>query len=247
MTTRDKFRSFVRYEYDGTTFETVGGGAPFQFFDDFAGAGPTAGIPAAGSPAAGYPWVKKIVGAAPPTVAAVSNAAGGQVACALTSASQAQEASLYFNDSLSIDTSKFGMAEWRAKLSAAPSGAGAQAFLGVGSAWVGGPTSLAEYAGFLWDGSAALKFAWNDGGSNTGATAAALTTDTAGFHVYAVNWDNPADIVFTVDGNRVNPFGSVAWAPGASSVMQLWSTVYKAAGTVVATLTVDKIAAFNTR
>jgi hypothetical protein len=175
------------------------------------------------------------------------------MACALTSASQAQEASLYFNDSLAIDTSKYGMAEWRSKLSVAPSGSGAQAFIGVGSAWVGGPLNLAEYCGFLWNGSAALNFVWNDGGSNSGSTAAAqiggsaIATDTTLFHEYRISWDNPADILFEVDGNRVNPVGAVAWAPGASSVLQLWTTVYKASGAVVATLTENRVSCFNTR
>jgi hypothetical protein len=49
-----------------------------QYRDDFLGAG-SAVIPAAGSAESGVDWVKKIVGAAPPTVGALANAVGGQI------------------------------------------------------------------------------------------------------------------------------------------------------------------------
>ena len=69
MVTRAGFRNFIQYEWDDTNMETVASSAALQFDDDFIGAGHTAGVPAAGAPAAGYPWVKKIVGAGPPTQA----------------------------------------------------------------------------------------------------------------------------------------------------------------------------------
>src|ERR1700743_1733514 len=84
----------VRSIYDTNTAETIIRYNPIVFEDDFVGAGHTAGIPAAGSPGAGYAWVKKIVGAGPPTVAVVANGAGGIVACALTSTSEKEDAAL---------------------------------------------------------------------------------------------------------------------------------------------------------
>ena len=137
MTTRDQYVAYVQRAYEDVTQETVNGGWPLQFSDDFVGAGHTAGVPAAGSPTAGYAWVKKIVGAAPPTVALDSNSVGGTVSATLTSASQAQEAALYFNDLLSFDVTKAGMVEFRAALAVLPTGV-AGAALGVGSAWVSG-------------------------------------------------------------------------------------------------------------
>lgn len=251
--TKSEWRSGVQYDFDGNTFESTISAAPFQFSDEFVGAGHTAGIPAAGSPVAGYAWVKKIVGTAPPTVALVSNGAGGLVASTLLATSEAEEASLYFNDSLSVDTTKIGQAEWRAALSVAPSAAGAQAFLGLGSAWVGGPQNLTRYLGFGWSASGALLIWSKDGAGNTYSFAAAqiggsaITSDTAQ-HLFRVDWSNNADVGFYYDGNRVNAVGSVVWAAtGANAVLQPWSTVYKSSGIGLATLTVDKIDVFNGR
>ena len=243
----------VQYEFDANTAETVTSAAPFQFGDDFVGGGHSAGVPAAGSPVAGYPWVKKIVGSGPPTVAQPAGAAsGGLMNNTLLATSEAEEASLYFNDSLQIDTTKIGQAEWRAQLVQAPTGV-AQIAIGLGSAWVGGPLNLARYLLFLWNANNTLTIQWKDGGSNTGSLTAApaggsaIATD-GNFHIYRIDWSNPADIGFWVDGGRVNTAGSVAWAPsGTNGVFQPWHTCYKASGTGLATLSVDKIDAFNNR
>ena len=253
--TQAQFRAGVAYEFETAsgTFETTASAAPFQFGDDFVGAGHTAGVPAAGSPAAGYPWVKKIVGT-PTGVALVANAAGGVMQCALAATSEAEEAGLYFNDSLVFNTQSVGQIEWRSQLAVAPS-SGAQAFLGVGSAWVGGPLNLARYMGFIWNGSAALFITTKDANGDTYSFAAApiggsaITTDTAAYHVYRIDWSNASDVAFYVDGNRVNAVGSVVWNPSsaANAILQPWHTVYKASGTGTATLNVDKIDEFNNR
>src|SRR5579872_1244121 len=109
--------------YDQSTQELTWIASPLYFDDDFIGAGHSAGIPAAGAPTAGYPWVKKIVGAAPPTVALVANGAGGQIACTLTATSEKQDAALYWNDSLSLDATKGLVWQCRAQLSVLPSAA----------------------------------------------------------------------------------------------------------------------------
>jgi hypothetical protein len=254
MTTRATFRAYQQYEYEDLTGETVGSGAPLQFSDDFIGAGHTAGIPAAGSPVAGYPWVKKIVGAAPPTVALVTNGAGGQVACTLTSASQAQEASLYWNDNLAINTAAtFGQIEFRAALSVLPSAAGAGAALGLGAAWAsGGPLSAAEFMLFSWSGNGNLTISANDGTNSFSFAAkqnggSAVASDTK-FHVFRIDWNNPADISFWYDGNRVNATDSVTWsATGPSAILQPWASAFKASGAGVGTLAVDKVDIFNSR
>jgi hypothetical protein len=254
MTTRDQYVAYVQRTYEDLTQETVGGGWPLQFSDDFVGGGHTAGIPAAGSPVAGYPWVKKIVGSAPPTVALDTNSVGGTVSDTLTNTSQAQEAGLYWNDSLSLDVTKKGMIEFRAALAVLPTGF-AGAALGVGSAWVsGGFLSLARYLGFGWAASGALLVYALDGVQSAVSVAAApiggsaITSDT-NQHYFRIDWTNNSDIAFYYDGNRVNAVGSVTWTAtaGANSNMQPWADVYKASGTGVGTLTVDKVDAFNGR
>ena len=252
MVTRAQYRSNVAYEFEDLTRETVASAAAFQFGDDFVGAGHTAGIPAAGSPSAGYSWVKKIVGT-PTGVALVSNSSGGIMQCALAATSEAEEASLYFNDSLSIDTSKVGQAEWRAALTTAPSAAGVQCAIGLGTAWVGGPQNLVRYMLFGWTANNSLLVWSKDGIGSTISQAAvpigstALATDT-NMHVYRIDWSNQADLAFYVDGTRVNTIGSITWqATGANAILQPWQTVYKPSGTGVATLNLDKIDVFNGR
>jgi hypothetical protein len=255
MTTRSQYVAYVQRFYDDLTQETVNGGWAIQFDDDFIGAGHTAGIPAAGSPAAGYPWVKKIVGAAPPTVALVSNSVGGTIACTLAATSEAEEASLYWNDSLAIDVTKIGMAEWRSAFSVLPSASGVQAAGGLGSAWVGGPQNLARYLMFGVSGAGGALKVWSldgvQGAVNLAAApigGSAITTDT-NMHTYRIDWSNNADVAFYYDGNRVNAVGSVTWTAtaGANSIMQPWGTVYKPSGTGLATLTIDRIDVFNNR
>ena len=255
--TKGAFYAGVAYEFDSNSLETTVSAAPFQFSDDFVGAGHTAGVPAAGSPTAGYAWVKKIVGSAPPPVALVTNASCGVMQCALTSTSEAEEASLYFNDSLAVpticSTTQHSFVEWRSTLAVIPTGV-AQAFLGLGSAWVGGPLNLARYAGFIWNASAALYITTKDANGDTYSFAAApiggsaITTDTNS-HFYRIDFSNLADVAFFVDGNRVNAIGSVVWNPSsaANGVLQPWQTVYKASGAGVATLNIDKIDVFANR
>jgi hypothetical protein len=256
LITAGENRFGVSFEYDKNTFETCVSATPYQFGDEFVGAGHGAGVPAAGSPAVGYPWVKKIVGSAPPTVGILPNTLSGVMQCALASTSEAEEASLYFNDSLSVGTTgtTIGLAEWRTLLAVAPTGV-AQVFLGMGSVWVGGPLNLARYMGFLWNSSAGLYVVSQDGNGHSYSIAAAqiggsaITTDTAAYHVYRIDWSNPSDVTFFVDGNRVNAVGSVIWNPSstANGILQPLSTVYKASGTGLATLNIDKIDIFTNR
>ena len=235
--------------------ETTVADTPLNWGDDFLGPGHNT-IPNYGSPATGYPWVRRIVGAGPPTVGILNNVSGGILQLALTATSEAEESSLYANDILQYGTTgtTVGQVEWRSQLTVAPT-SGAQAFLGLGSAWVGSPLTLAIYMGFLWNGSAGLTLVLKDGnGHNYSINAAqiggsAITTDTANYHVYRIDWSNPADIAFFVDANRVNAVNSMAWGPTstANGVLQPWHTVYKASGTGVATLQIDKIDIFSNR
>ncbi len=74
--------------YDGPTQETLIYEFPVDFYDDFIGADVV--IPASGSVESGTKWAKKIVGAAPSTVAKTANAVNGLGACSLTATGQKQ-------------------------------------------------------------------------------------------------------------------------------------------------------------
>lgn len=238
---------------DTQAYETVLPYACMGFLEDFLGAGHGA-IPSAGSPSVGYPWVKKIVGAGPPTLAVVANAACGVVAAALAATSEKEEATIYWNDGVAVDVTKKPQIEFRAALTVPPSAAGVQSVWGLSSAWIDGPdnaTRLIEFgvtannglicrmtdtAGLVTKNAAYLYSA---------STQVALDTN---FHIFRIDMTNIADIGFYVDGARVNAVNSFAFTTtGANAIMQPYASVYKPSGTGLATLQIDKIDVWSQR
>ena len=245
MTTRAKYIAGTQTFFEDKNFETVMPMAPLMFGDDFIGGGHTAGVPAAGSPVAGYPWVKKIVGAAPPTVALISNASGGQIQLALTSTSEKQDAVLYWNDNLSIDVTKGAVWECRTALTVPPSAASVQAVFGLAAAWIDGPDNNVKYLQFGATANNNLLVRSQDGVTQNSIAAAiagvAQTLDTS-FHTFRIDCNDVTDIGFYFDGNRVNASKSVAYAAtGVNAILQPYCAVYKPSGTGVATLVHDKV------
>lgn len=229
--------------FDAVSGETCFSAQPIVFEDEFVGAGHTAGIPAAGSPAAGYPWVKKIVGAAPPTVAAVANAAGGQIGCTLTATSEKQDAALYMNDNLSFDVTKGLVWEARASAIVLPSVAAVQMVWGLQSAWIDGPDNGSFYLGFGLLGNGTLIVRSKDGVTTNAINATGVAALNAGdFHIFKVDATDPTNVQFYVDGQLVTGLGTVAFAAtGASAILQGYASAYKASGTGVGTLAIDNM------
>lgn len=254
MTTRSRFNAGVQTFFEDIGMETVQPMSPIVFNEDFIGAGHTAGFPAAGAPVAGYPWVKKIVGAAPPTAAPVSDAAGGQAALTLTATAEKEEATLYWNDNLALDVTKRLNVEWTAALSVAPSATGVQAVFGLAQAWIDGPSNNARYLQFGFTANNTLLLLSKDGVNTFSLSAALIATPSAPItvdanpHLYAIDASDPTDIAFFFNGNRVNAKGSVTWgATPANSLMQIYASVYKPSGAGLATLTIDRVDAWSNR
>lgn len=244
MTTRAKYRSGVETFYEDLTFETVFPMAPLLFGDDFIGAGHQAGIPVAGTPVAGYPWVKKLAGT-PTGVALISNAIGGQIQLALAATVEAEEATLYWNDNLSIDVIRVASWEARAALTVAPSLAGVQMVMGLAGPWISGPDNNAHYLEFGCTANGNLLCRSQDGTTQNSIAAVnagvAVALDT-NFHVFRISAENPADIAFYFDGNRVNAVGSIAFtAVDPNSILQPYMSVFKTSSAGVATLVIDKV------
>ena len=227
---------------DSTTSETITRQLTNVFEDDFVGAGHTAGIPVAGSPVAGYAWVKKIQGAAPPTVAVVANGANGIISLALAANSEKEEATLYQNDQLTWDVTKGLVYESRVAFAVLPSVVGVEFVFGMQSSWIDGPDNASYFLRFQANGSGAVNCQSYDGITNTNV-ASGVTLVAGVYHFFRIDAANPADIGFFIDGIRVNAIGSVGFAAtGAAAILQLQSTAYKAAGTGVGTLNIDFIA-----
>lgn len=246
MPTTAKYVGGVLTYFDKTTFETTGKLSPVVFVDDFLGAGNVV-IPAAGSAESGMAWVKKIVGAAPPTVAGVADAIGGQVACALTSASQKQDAVLYWDDQRGLDITKGLVFETRVQLSVLPSTTGVQAVAGVASDWIDGPDSNTCYAQFQANGSGLLYFRAYDGATTT-SVSTGVTVTTSDWVTLRIDASDITDVKFFVNGAQVSATGAVNFAAtGTLAVLQPYLGVYKASGTGVGTLTVDYVRCWQNR
>lgn len=232
--------------YDTSTHERVQVLTGIMYRNDFLGQGSLV-IPAAGSAENGVDWVKKIVGAAPPTVAGVANGAGGQVACTLTATSEKQDAALYFGDQLNFDVTKGLIFEARVKLTVLPSAAGVQAVWGLSSAWIDGPDNASDYLEFGATANGAVLMRSQDG--TTQASIASGTTVLAtDFHIYRIDATDVADIKYFIDGARVSGNAAIGFAAtGASAVLQPYFSAYKPSGTGVGTLALDYVKVFASR
>lgn len=245
MTTASKYRSGVLSFYDTVTFEYVRPLSAIVFYEDFLGQAFVA-VPAAGSAVDGCPFVSKIVGAAPPTLAGVANAIGGQVACTLTSASQKQDCALYWGDNLGLDCTKGLGFETRVLLSVTPTLV-AQAVWGVASAWIDGPQNNTCYLEFSAQASGAVLVTAFDGVTTT-SVASGVTVGTTDWHIYRIDASNLADVAFYIDGARVNAVNSINFAAtGTLAVLQPYLATYKASGAGVGTLTIDYVRAWMNR
>jgi hypothetical protein len=246
MTTRSKYsQSGLRF-YDSVSFETTLPVAPNAFYQDFLGAGFEA-IPAAGSATPGAPFVKKIVGAGPPTVAGVSQAIGGQVAIALTATSEKQDAVLYWDDNLGLDVTKGANFECRSQLSVLPSAAGVQAVWGLAAPWIDGPDNNTCYIEFGATANGLILMRAYDGVTRT-SLSTGLTVATTDWHTYRIDATNASDVRFYLDGQHMNLVGSVNFAAtGTLAVLPPYLACYKPSGVGVATLATDYVRAWANR
>jgi hypothetical protein len=246
MTTKSKFNAGRLEFMDSASHERVLPVAPNVFYLDFLGAGYKS-FPAAGAAVQGAEFVKKIVGAGPPTVAGVLNAIGGQVACTLTATSEKQDAVLYWDDDLGLDVTKGLVFESRALLSVTPSAAGVQAVWGVASAWIDGPSNNTCFLQFGATANGNVLILAFDGVTTT-SIATGVTVGTTDFHTYRIDATVLTDVKFFIDGAQVSANGAVNFAAtGTLAVLQPYLACYKAAGVGVATLTIDFVRAWMNR
>jgi hypothetical protein len=246
MTTRARYRSGVLTYYEDISWEQVLPLSPIVFYEDFLGQS-YAAVPASGSAVDGCPFVKKIVGAGPPTLAGVANAIGGQVALALAATSEKEDCVLYWGDNLGLDVTKGLVWESRALLSVTPSAAGVQAVWGIAGPWIDGPQNNTCYLEFSAQANGNVLVTAFDGVTTT-SIASGVTVGTTDWHQYRIDASNIADVAFFVDGNRVNAANSISFAAvDPLAVLQPYSAVYKTGGVGVAALVVDYIRAWMNR
>lgn len=245
MSTKSRFRGKT-LEFFDSNLERVSVLAPVRLYDDFVGAG-AAVIPAAGSAESGVYWASKIVGAAPPTVAAVANQASGVVACTLTNASQKQDAALYPNDVLNWSLEQGLIWQARIKLAVLPSAAEVLAVAGLSIAWGDGPDAIGKSVWFQATGSGELYAGCDDATTDTNVTTG-VTLTTADWATLMIDASVVSNIKFYVNGVRVCSSSTFAYAEtGANAIMQPFFSMYKASGTGVGTLYVDSVSLWQNR
>ena len=203
---------------------------------------PAAAFPT--SATAGVPWVKKIVGAGPPTVALVANTAGGIAQIALEATSEKQDAVLYAGDQVVWDATKGLVVDMRVKLSVLPT-TGSKLVFGLAAAWIDGPNNNTYFLRFGADGNGTILAESFDGSTNVSVTTG-VTVTTSAWHNFRIDATNPASVKYYIDNVAVAT-ASTFVAPGTTHPLQPYVAGYKASGTSVGTLQLDVIHIWNGR
>lgn len=246
MSTKARFVGGNQHFFESSTQERGAVMAGFHYRDDFVGAG-KAVIPAAGSAESGMDWVKKIVGAAPPTVAGVSNAINGQIAIALTSTSEKQDAVLYWGDKKGIDVTKGVQFETRFQLSVTPSAAAVQAAIGLFSDWIDGPDNNTCFVsvGALASGALYVK---SFDGTTTKSITTSVTLGTSDWADVRFDFSDITNVRVFINGAEVTTTGAINFAAtGTLAVLQPYAAMYKASGTGVGSMNVDHFKVWSNR
>jgi hypothetical protein len=199
-------------------------------------------IAAAASRANGNPWVQDITGAAPPTVALTADGSGGIVTCTLTSASQAQDAAVHFDDNRHIDLDRSPIVQFYARLTTLPTTGTAFAALGLIGDHAATFSSTTYNAGFTVGASGVLTCAIDDNATPTTATATpTIAVNT--WYAFRIEALSKSAIRFFLDGALVGGSTTFNYAAtaGANSTLQPYFGVHKASGTGVGTLVVDSV------
>lgn len=231
----------LRY-YEKTTYESCLVAAPVVFYEEFLGA--ATAVPS--SAESGYPWIKKIVGAAPPTVAGKADAANGTVELALTAANEKQEAVLYFGDQRQFSIEHGVNVEFRFKASTLPTDA-AEMVLGLCGDWADGPDAITYSLFATLDGSGEIFCEKDDNATDQSATSGVTLTATD-WCVLRIDATTASNVKFYVNGVQKATGTTFAYAAtGANATLQPYIACYKASGTGVGTLEVDYVRVWQER
>lgn len=242
--TRAKWINNTLTFYDRTTHERVLPLAPVVFKDEFFGASTV--IPAAGAPESGCAWVKKIVGAGPPTVAKVADGANGLIQCALTADNQKQSADLYMDDQREFDVTHGLIWEAVIRLPVLPTDV-AELNFGLIDDWADGYDANVYSAFFTADGSGLITCEVDDNATNSSASSG--VTVTAGqTRIYRIDFTDVTNVLFFIDGAHVATGTTFPYAAtGANAILQPLIGAYKATGVGVGTIKVDKVQIWSQR
>jgi hypothetical protein len=244
MSTKARYNNQLLEYFESTSAERVRVFSPVCFEDDFQY--PSLVIPDSGSLESGVKWAKKIVGAAPPTVALAANSVNGAALCSLTAASQKQNADLYQADQLTFSVLQGLVFEARVALTTLPT-SGTQAVWGVAGAWADGPDAITYSAWFAVSGSGAVNCESDDNVTDNTVTSGVTLTN-ADTKIFRIDCSDATSIKYYIDGAQVASATTFGWAANAAnSKVQPYFSCYKASGTSVGVMNVDYVRCFQKR
>lgn len=222
--------------YDDVSMETTLPLAPCVFYDDFLG---TSGIKVASTAA---DWTLKDTGAA--TEAVVASGTNGQVALTLTSASEKQEAGIYFGDNAPFLPGQGLVFEARVCVSVTPTLL-SDICWGMCGAYVEDIDATGSHAVFKVDESTAVVCESDDTVLDVDDTATAVVAGTTTWRVYRIDLSDAADVKFYIDGNRVAAATTFKVLVGTN--LQPYFYAYKLSGAGLGVLLIDYVRVWQKR
>lgn len=197
--------------------------------------------PGDGSRANGNPWTEDITGSAPPVISYVADGSGGILSCALTSGSEAQDATLHWDDNRHFDLDRGLIFQAYARATVLPTSNGTL-HIALAGDHAAGLTNTTYNVGFTVLASGALSFNIDDNATQA-TVSTGLTLTVNQWYCFRIESLAKSNIRAYVDGVRVcgSTTFNYAGSAGANSTLQPFLGAYKASGTGVGTLQVDSV------
>ena len=192
-------------------------------------------------------WTAVDVGSATITQVDGLLGGGGIMRSYVEGTSEAQDASLYGTDINQFDINARLLVEFRARTPVINTGP--ESALGVCGTWNLDMDTIAVSAWFKWAGSAVVVAETDDTTNNNDDKATGITTTTTAWHIYQIDFEDPSDVKFYIDGIRVASATTFDMSnlTATEAVVQPCIINNKATGTSVHTLDVDYIKMWQDR
>lgn len=193
-----------------------------------------------GSRANGSPWVSDITGSGPPTNTLVADGSSGIYQAAHTSTSEAQDATIHFDDNRHVDLDKGAIFQAYARLTVLPTLLGI-AHVGLASDHnAGGILGTTYNVGFIMAAGGAVSTVIDDNATQV-TTATGVTMTVNEWYAFRIESFSKSAIRWYINGAVVGVVGVYAGTAGANSTLQPFLGTAKASGAGVGTLQVDSV------
>lgn len=190
-------------------------------------------------------WAKRTVSGAgsPATVAKYADGLNGYVSCALTSASEVQEAALYFDDQRTFKAGQGLFLEARISLAVLPT-ATSEIFVGFwGDTAAGGSNHRLD---FHWSASGVVYCETDDNTTDSGDISSGVTLVANQWAILQIDASNASNVKFYINGNRVCSSTTFAYT-ATTTYLQPYFGCYKPANAGVGTLAIDYVRVWSAR